>query len=54
MGAALPLLNIWDDSLDRPFGYFEEDEGAFYRQVAERHPGGILVELGVHLGKSLS
>jgi predicted O-methyltransferase YrrM len=47
-------MSAWGHALDRPFGYFEEAEGRFYRQVAERHVHGIIVEVGVCLGKSLS
>jgi hypothetical protein len=47
-------MSAWDHTLNRPFGYFEEAEGQFYKQVAERHPNGCIVEVGVCLGKSLS
>lgn len=36
-----------------PTGYFEPADIEFYRWLAERiHPGGRLVELGCHLGRS--
>lgn len=39
---------------DHPLGWFSDDEGRFYLDVVRRHPNGILVELGIHLGRSLS
>ena len=42
------------DADGRPLGWFNNEEGAFYCAAVERHPKGVLVELGVHLGRSLS
>lgn len=38
----------------RPNGWFQDHEGKFYLDAVKRHDGGILVEIGVHLGRSLS
>jgi len=38
----------------RPDGWFSDSEGDFYLEVVKRHPNGIVVELGTHLGRSLS
>ena len=45
---------IWIEKEGRPRGWFEPQEGALYLDTAQRYPGGVLVEVGCFLGKSLS
>lgn len=47
-------MNEWVESKHRPFGWFSLEEGRFYYETARQYPGGILVELGSYLGRSLS
>ena len=44
----------YDMTPERPEGWFKDEEGAFYLETVKRYPGGVLVELGVWLGRSLS
>ena len=39
---------------NRPSGWFRDDEGIFYLETVKRHSGGVIVELGTHLGRSMS
>jgi len=47
-------LSEWVESEHRPFGWFSDEEGAFYKETVTPYPGGVLVELGSYLGRSLS
>jgi polysaccharide pyruvyl transferase WcaK-like protein len=49
----LPLRQVLK-TIDRPDGWFADDQGTFYLRAVQRHPGGVIVELGTHLGRSLS
>ena len=43
---------IGDDLLPR--GWFDAEEAAFYREEASKIRGGLICEIGVYLGRSLS
>ena len=47
-------MSEWLESEHRPFGWFTDAEGTFYKETVTRYPRGILVELGPYLGRSLS
>lgn len=47
-------MSEWVDSEQRPFGWFSDSEGELYRQTVASYPGGVLVELGSYIGRSLS
>lgn len=38
----------------RPSGWFNQSDGQFYLNAVKRHEQGVVVELGTHLGRSLS
>jgi hypothetical protein len=47
-------LTIWDDRENRPFGWFQPEEGKLYTDTVSKYPGGLVVECGTYLGRSLS
>lgn len=43
-----------NEQIERPFGWFSDQEGGFYKETVSHYPAGTLVEIGSYLGRSLS
>jgi predicted O-methyltransferase YrrM len=47
-------MSEWVEREHRPYGWFSNQEGAFYNETVSHYPSGVLVEIGSYLGRSLS
>ena len=47
-------ISEWMPFENRPLGWFTDEEGKLYADTVTEHPKGIIVELGVYMGRSLS